>query len=73
MDDKIFLDSPFGSEKVVIGIAEIESSVLAAKVYFILHCSGSEDIALLSTTLLLSCHLEKRRNQPQYFYLWASV
>ena len=26
IDDKIFLDSPFGSEKVVIGLAVIESS-----------------------------------------------
>ena len=43
----MFLDSPFGSEKVVIGIEETESSVLAAKVYFILHCLGSEVIVLL--------------------------
>ena len=31
IDNKTFLDSPFGSEKVVIGIAAIESSVLAGK------------------------------------------
>ena len=47
--DKIFLNSPFGSEQVVISIAAYESSVVAAKVYFILHCSGSEDIAPLSS------------------------
>ena len=51
IDNKIFLDSPFGSEKVVIGAAAIESSMLAAKVYFILCCSGSEDISLLSNTV----------------------
>ena len=45
----VFFDSPFGSEKVVTDIAAIESSVLAAKVYFILHCSGSDDIAPLSS------------------------
>ena len=38
------LDSLSGSKKVVIGIAVIEGSVLAANVYFILHCSGFEDI-----------------------------
>ena len=49
IDNKIFLGSPFGSEKVVTGIAAIKSSVLAANVYFILHCSRSKDIALLSS------------------------
>ena len=49
IDNKIFLDSPFGSEKVVIGIAATESSVLAAKFCCIQHCSGSEDIAPLSS------------------------
>ena len=44
IDNKIFLDSSFGSDKVVIGIAAIESSVLAANVYLILNCLGSEDI-----------------------------
>ena len=51
-------------------------SMLAAKVYLILHCLGSEVIALLYiATLLFSCHPEKRRNQSQYLrsrlYLWA--
>ena len=38
------LDSLSGRKKVVTGIAVIEGSVLAANVYFILHCSGFEDI-----------------------------
>ena len=37
-----------------------------AKVYFMPYCSGSEDITPLSRTLLLGCHPEQRRNQPQY-------
>ena len=49
----LFIDSPFGSEKVAFGISAIESSVLAAKVYFLLHCSESEDIAeLFSNTVV---------------------
>ena len=52
IDNKTFLDSPFGSEKVEKGIAAIESLVLSAKVYFILHCSGSQDIALLSNNIV---------------------
>ena len=49
IDNEIFLDSPFRSEKVVTGIAAVESSVLAAKVYFTLYCSGSEYITPLSS------------------------
>ena len=52
LDNKIFLDSLFGIEKVVIGIAAIESSVLAAKVYFTLHYLGSEDVARLSSNIV---------------------
>ena len=33
----------------MISMAGIESSVLGAKVYFIMHCLGSEDIAPLSS------------------------
>ena len=66
IDNKIFLDNPVGSEKVVTGIAAIYSSVLAAKVYFILHCSGSEDIAPLSSNTVAWLSSRKRRNQPQY-------
>ena len=40
-----------GSEKVVIGMAAIESSIIAAKVFFILDCLGSVDMALLCTLL----------------------
>ena len=63
IDNKIFLDSLFGSEKVVIGIAAIEGSVLAANVYFIQHCSGSEDTLSSNTVAKLSSR--KCRNQSQ--------
>ena len=64
INNKIFSDSPFGSEKVVTGMAENEIPVLAnpmkfnrpsgpiertAKVYFMPYCSGSEDITPLSS------------------------
>ena len=77
IDNKIFLDSPFGTTEVVIGIPAIENSVLAAKDY--LYCIARDlRISLCCLlTLLLSCHSEKRRNQPntygQGFYLWASA
>ena len=43
IDNKTFLDSPFGSEKVVIGIAAIESSVLVPGAC----CNGLLHTALL--------------------------
>ena len=61
IDNKLFLDSPFKSEKFLIDIAAIESSVFAAKVYLILHCPGYADIAMLSSNTV--AQLPSRKTQ----------
>ena len=76
---KSCLNSPFGSDKVVVGIVAKWKQVLAwnlrgpqdklSELQKFTSCRIARDLRISHrciATLLISCHPEKRRNQPQY-------